>query len=193
MTSKKSPSKEALLWSRKKNPPLMDPPEADLLIKYAEKCDVHFVEIGTHKGGSTSLISKHLPQNITVTTIDTFEKPPIGSSPPQEKPPSLKEARETIEREGEISKVKIIKGVSWEIGKTWKKPIDILLVDGNHRYEAAKKDFDNWKPHIVTDGFILLHDINFEGVKRLFKEIRKNNTFSIQEIVGNFAVIKKIK
>ena len=31
-------SKVAIEWSRKKNPPLMDPWETDLLIKYVKKC-----------------------------------------------------------------------------------------------------------------------------------------------------------
>jgi predicted O-methyltransferase YrrM len=185
-------SKEAIIWSRKKNPPLMDPPETDLLIKYVKKCKIHFVEIGTHKGGSSALISKYLRKSAGLTTIDAFEKSPKSSFPPGN-PPSLKEAKENIEKEGDISKANIIKGVSWEIAENWERPVDILFIDGDHRYEAVKKDFTSWETHVVIGGFILMHDLDFKGVKKAFKELMKNPRFSLQEIVGTLAIIKKLK
>lgn len=192
--SKGKKAEIAYRWSRKKNPPLIDPvPETVLLLKYIEKCKIHFVEIGTYNGGASALISKYLPKNVNLTTIDIFKKPPKGSVPPPGDGPSLKEARETIKKEGKISKVKIIKGVSWEVAKSWKKPIDVLFIDGDHRYEAVKRDFTSWESHVVKGGFILIHDINFKGVKKAFKEVIKNKRFFLQEIVGTFAVIKKLK
>lgn len=169
----------------------MDPWEVDLLIKYARKCKIHFVEIGTHKGGSASLISKYLPQNVKLTTIDTFEKPPKGSIPPEEEPPEFEEAKETIEKQGDISKVEIIKGHSWEVAETWNKEIDMVLIDGDHRYHAVKKDFNSWGPHVVKDGYILIHDIDFKGVRKAYREILRNSGFLLEERVGTLAVIKR--
>jgi predicted O-methyltransferase YrrM len=187
-----SVSKEAIEWSKKKNPPLMDPPEVDLLIKYVKKCKIHFVEIGTHKGGSASLISKYLPSNVRLTTIDTFEKAPTGSVPPEEEPPTYDEARETIEKQGDISKVDIIKGCSWKVAEDWDRYIDVLFIDGDHRYVAVKKDFTCWEPYVVKGGYILMHDINLKGVKKAYRELLKSPIFSLQEKVGVLAVIKKL-
>jgi predicted O-methyltransferase YrrM len=189
---KHSVSKEALKWSRKKNPPLMDPLEVDLLIKYVKKCKIHFVEIGTHKGGSASLISKYLPTSVKLTTIDTFEKAPKGSVPPEEEPPTYDEARETIEKQGNLSKVDIIKGCSWKVAEYWNKRIDILFIDGDHRYIAVKKDITSWAPHVVKNGYILMHDVNLKGVKKAYRELLKSPRFSLEEKVGVLAVIKKL-
>jgi predicted O-methyltransferase YrrM len=187
------PSKEAILWSVKKNPPLLDPQETDLLMKYVRTCKLHFVEIGTHRGGSSALISKYLPKGALLTTIDIFDKPPRNSLPPEGRPASRKLAEENIRKEGDITRSEIISGVSWKVGKGWKKPVDVLFIDGDHRYQAVKSDMNAWIPHIVKGGIIILHDINFKGIERALKELVANPGFSVQEVVGTLAVIRKLK
>jgi predicted O-methyltransferase YrrM len=191
---KPSASKVAMSWTKKKNPPLMEPIETDLLIKYVKKCKIHFVEIGTYKGGSTSIISKYLPNDVHLTTIDIFKKASeiSISQPIKEKLPTYEEAKKTIEEQGNISKVEIIKGNSWKIAKNWKRKIDILFIDGDHSYEGVKRDFSNWEPYLVRGGYILMHDVNFKGVKKFIKEILKNPRFFFKERAGQLAVIKKL-
>ena len=188
---KQSVSRTAIRWSKKNNPPMMDPPESDLLIKYVKKCKIHFVEIGTYKGGSTSLISTYLPLGIRMTSIDIFKQAPRGSMSPKEKS-TYKEAKKTIKDQGNISKVDIIQGKSWEIARKWNKKIDVLFIDGDHRYKVVKKDFFNWEPHVIKNGFILMHDVNFEGVKKAYREILRNPRLILKEKIGNLAVIKKL-
>lgn len=189
--NKYSVSKTAIEWTKKKNPPMMDPPETDLLLKYVKKCKIHFVEIGTYKGGSASIISLYLPKGVRMTTIDIFRKVHEDALSPEE-PPTLKEAKETVKKQGNISKVDIIQGNSWEIARKWSKKIDILFIDGDHRYETVKKDFASWESYLVKGGFILMHDVNFKGVKKALKEILKIKRFSLTEKVGTLVVIKKL-
>jgi predicted O-methyltransferase YrrM len=40
----------------------------------------------------------------------------------------------------------------------WQGEIDLLLIDGDHSYEATRDDFDNWSPHVADGGTILFHD-----------------------------------
>lgn len=183
-------SKTAIEWSRKNNPPLMDPWETDLLTKYVKKCKSHFVEIGTHKGGAAALISNCISSKAKLTTIDIFEKPPKGSLPPPDKPPSYDEARQTIEKEGNISKVEIVKGVSWKVAEKWGGKVDVLFIDGDHRYAAIKKDFDSWKHHVLNGGYILIHDTDFPDVAKVVKEILKCPKYSLIEKSGTLIVIK---
>lgn len=191
-SKKEIASQVAVRWTKKKNPPLMDPCESDLLIEYVKKCKIHFVEIGTHKGGSASLISKYLPMKVSLTTIDIFEKAPKGSMPPEKKPPKYEEAKETIEKQGDISKVEIVKGYSWKVAENWDKDIDMLFIDGDHRYQAVKKDFNSWEPHVVKDGHILMHDINLKGVRKAYEEKLRSSRFLLKERVGSLVIIKKL-
>ena len=34
----------------------------------------------------------------------------------------------------------------------------MIFIDGDHRYEAVRKDFYDWVPHVRPGGFMLLHD-----------------------------------
>ncbi len=186
-------SNVAIKWSQEDNPPMMDPCETDLLIRYIKKCKKHFVEIGTYKGGSAALISKYLSKNIKLTTIDIFDNPPKGSIPPSKTPATYGEAKKTITKKGNIEKVRIIKGVSWNIAKKWKRKIDFLFIDGDHRYQGFKRDFENWEPNVIVRGFILVHDTNFPGIAKAIKEILKQKRFLLKEKSGNLIVIKKLK
>jgi predicted O-methyltransferase YrrM len=47
---------------------------------------------------------------------------------------------------------------SFEFWKTWTEPLDILLIDGNHSFEAVKNDFERYSKFVRKDGLILMHD-----------------------------------
>jgi len=60
------------------------------------------------------------------------------------------------------------------VKKQFDKPIDILFIDGDHKYEGAKKDFEMYVPLVKKGGLIIMHDtVNIrEGVKDFWKEIK---------------------
>lgn len=61
------------------------------------------------------------------------------------------------------------------------RPIDFVFIDGDHRYEGVKKDFELYAPLVRNGGIIAFHDILDPGVNRLWKEIRSK--FTHEEIV----------
>lgn len=72
-----------------------------------------------------------------------------------------------------LKNVEIIKGDFYEVSKTWKKPIDILHIDGAHDYADVKKNFNDWILHVKDGGIILMHDTcSFaDSVGVFFKEL----------------------
>jgi cephalosporin hydroxylase len=70
------------------------------------------------------------------------------------------------------------------------RKIDVLFIDGDHRYEGVKQDFENYKKFVRDGGLILLHDIVEDngrgrawagGVPKLWQELRSH--FPYQEFI----------
>lgn len=56
-----------------------------------------------------------------------------------------------------------INGDSKDVGKLWNgddkdSKIDLVFIDGDHRYDGCKGDMDAWLPHIKSGGILAFHD-----------------------------------
>ncbi len=51
------------------------------------------------------------------------------------------------------------------------RKLDIVFIDGDHRYEEVKADIEAWLPHVREGGILCGHDYNFEGVQKAVKEL----------------------
>lgn len=69
------------------------------------------------------------------------------------------------------------------------QPLDYLFIDGDHRYEGVKSDFEMYGPMVRKGGMIAFHDIvtgsshAVGGVPRFWSEIKEQYRF--QEIVND--------
>lgn len=55
--------------------------------------------------------------------------------------------------------------------KGWTRPIELLFVDGEHRYNYVKMDLEMWGKHLVRGGTVLMHDSSYPGVRRVINEL----------------------
>jgi O-antigen biosynthesis protein len=73
--------------------------------------------------------------------------------------------------------------------------IDLLHIDGAHRYDEVKEDFENWLPKLSDDGIILFHDIMERqrdfGVWRLWQAIARPRASFAFEFGHGLGVWKK--
>lgn len=99
----------------------------------------------------------------------------------------------------------LIEGDFTDVAQTWDKTIDILHIDGIHKYEDIKRDFETWSKFVTDDGIILLHDTCVEslnsrdyGVKKFFDELDMpkftfTHCYGLGVICGNEVVLNRIK
>jgi cephalosporin hydroxylase len=109
-----------------------------------------FVEVGTHKGGNSFLFSHAVPGNELGIGIDL----------------SVQNAAKLkhFARPGQIYHA--LHGDSQTVAMRERarsllggRPLDFLFIDGDHRYEGAKADFELYSPLVRAGGLIAFHDI----------------------------------
>lgn len=114
-------------------------PFANWLVK--EKDPKLTVDLGTYQGVSTLALSKH--NNGRVVTIDMNQ-----------------DTKYTDAIRGVYPNTEILEGKFSEfVDRFEDHSIDILHIDGDHKYESVKEDVETWIPKVAKDGVLLMHDI----------------------------------
>lgn len=66
-----------------------------------------------------------------------------------------------------------IKGDSAEEHKKWNLPIDLLYIDGGHKYVEVLADYLGWSKFVKPGGRIVFHDYNHDEIRRMINEYVK--------------------
>ena len=72
---------------------------------------------------------------------------------------------------GQLGRLHQIKGRSETIGLTWDKPVNLLLVDAWHTYDAVKADNATWLPHLRDRGIAWYHDYGTSN--EMYAEVKR--------------------
>jgi predicted O-methyltransferase YrrM len=149
-----------------------------------EKRPKTIVEIGTARGGTFWAIAQHAPADALLVSIDI----PAGS------PMDMRNGKDVYTgRDRERIKT-LIKGTQSLrlIDMNSQLPgalaalthalqgrqIDLLFIDGDHRYEGVKSDYEIFSPLVAPGGMIAFHDIVTHedervGVDRFWREVKR--------------------
>jgi predicted O-methyltransferase YrrM len=134
--------------------------EIALLARYATQAEKTIVEIGAAFGASSSILALHSGPGVTVHSIDPFVTDSIGTFRATEERCSanVEQVLRAFDKKSALVRWKLHKGYSYDVVANWNILVDMIFIDGDHRYEAVRKDFDDWFPHVRSGGFVLLHD-----------------------------------
>jgi predicted O-methyltransferase YrrM len=159
------------------------------------------VDLGVDWGFST--FSLAIPRIGKVYGIDNFVGDSfVGTDEQRLKYQFVTTKREKLHLQDNLT---LIEGDFNEVAETWDKKIDILHIDGSHKYEDIKQDFETWSKFLNDDGVILMHDTCVEnyngneyGVKRFFEEIDLpkvtfTHCFGLGVVSKNAQLIETIK
>lgn len=108
------------------------------------------VEIGSHRGRSTSVLAAAAPES-HVVAVDPFDNPRWGGGA---------ESRDTFLRNlaaAGVENVELLADLSTELRPTWNRAVDLLYIDGAHDYPTVADDLE-WAQHVVPGGAVLVHD-----------------------------------
>ncbi len=105
--------------------------------------------------------------------------------------------RKTLEAAGLEDTVVPIVCRSQVVARQWTTPLSLVFIDGGHTYEAANTDYTSWAPHIVPNGYLLIHDIFTDPEKggqapyEVYKEAIASGLFKILPIMKTLGVLQK--
>jgi predicted O-methyltransferase YrrM len=139
------------------------------------------LEIGTARGGTLLLFSEVATPDAVIVSVD-LPGGAFGSGYGLSRLPLLRSfarqrqhlvlLRRNSHSGSTLAKVK---------AKLTGRPLDFLMIDGDHTYDGARADFDMYGPLVRPGGLIALHDIVpgshdlVGGVPRLWSELRDSH------------------
>jgi predicted O-methyltransferase YrrM len=120
------------------------------------------VEIGSFRGRSTIVLSRAAADGVQIVAIDPHGG---GDRGPQEITPDQVRGdednrvfRANLERAGVEARVRHVRQMSDDAHGGVDGPIDMLYVDGAHRYAPARDDIAAWGARVPGGGALLVHD-----------------------------------
>jgi predicted O-methyltransferase YrrM len=139
-------------------------PQARRLYAAAAACppDGRIVEIGSFRGRSTIVLASAAPAGAEVVAIDPHAGTDRG---PQEIAGHERAAEEdrlafadNLARAGVAGRVRHVAAFSTDALDLVPGRVDVLYVDGAHRYGPARADLRDWGARVSPGGTLLVHD-----------------------------------
>ena len=150
------------------------------------------VQIGIAEGGSAWHARRTMHPQGTLHLIDTYPKV-LGLNL------SSIVARRLV---GSVDSGRVdwIRARSDEAVQQWRDPIDFLLIDGDHAYEAVRRDWEDWSPYVAPAGRVAFHDALLDapwmdesfGSARFVGELRReDDSWEMIDSVDSLAVFRR--
>jgi predicted O-methyltransferase YrrM len=136
------------------------------------------VEIGTDLGGSLYLWCRLAAADATIVSIDL----PGGAFGRSEAAVAARTLGDYARDEQHLHLLQLDSHRKSTLARLAEilrsRPVDLLMIDGDHSYEGVKTDFELYSPLVADGGLVVLHDILPNEVSpdchvdRLWRELR---------------------
>ena len=147
------------------------------------------IEIGTMKGGTLFLFSKITANNAIIISID-LPRARFGGGYPKYRIPLYRGFASQNQRIFLIRADSHLKSTLKKVQNILNdKKVDLLFLDGDHRYMGVKNDFEMYTPLLGKRGNVVFHDIvqcleQDVNVHKFWNEIKK--MYEFKEIVEDW-------
>jgi predicted O-methyltransferase YrrM len=105
--------------------------------------------------------------------------------------------RETLRKTNLEDTVIPIVSSSIIVGKMWQTPLSMVFIDGGHSFEAVYNDFLTWSPHLLQNGFLVIHDIFLDPAKggqaprQVYEKAISTDDYTILEMTRTLGVLRR--
>jgi hypothetical protein len=110
------------------------------------------VEIGVAEGASAAALREAMHSQGTLHLVDPFHLSRVPALN------FLKRAAHRAVNSAGMARIVWIEAFSHDAVRSWKQPIDFLLIDGDHHEEAVERDWQDWSPFVTDAGVVAFHD-----------------------------------
>lgn len=126
------------------------------------------VEIGSFRGKSACYIASVMPEGSHLYCIDPWQDSEVVREKEYRTNENFEVFVKNIEACGASENVTAIRDFSYNVSKSWDKPISFLYIDGGHEYDEVLSDIDGFVPHVISGGIVLFDDYStaFPGLQQ---------------------------
>jgi predicted O-methyltransferase YrrM len=169
------------------------PDECLLLMRLASQVrEGAIVEIGSYRGRSTLALAFGSSRGAAATVYAIEPHAHFTGVLGGRYGPDDREIFErNVARSGLSPLIRLISETSRSAAKKWNSEIGLLWIDGDHRYEAVKEDFELWSPFVHSRGRIAFDDSTVEGLgpHTLIEEILSSGRYKRLQNVGKITIV----
>ena len=167
------------------------------------------LEIGSYCGKSALYLGAACRENATVLFSVDHHRGSEEQQPGEEyfdpdlfdplsgRVDTLRQFRDTIDRAGLADTVVPIVCRSAVAARGWATPLSLVFIDGGHAFETVLSDYTVWSPHIVGEGYLLIHDIFSDPAQggqapyRVYRQALDSGLFQEVSMVKSLAVLQR--
>ena len=151
------------------------------------------VEVGAYRGRSTvalgrgSLDGDRVPV-FTIEPHQTFTGVLGGRFGPADAGAFHRAMLET----GCYHVVRLVSLSSEQVVQGWRLPVALLWIDGDHRYDGVRRDFESWRPYLVKGAIVVFDDASDPaiGPHRLIAELLATGGYEKVEEFGKMTLLR---
>jgi hypothetical protein len=151
------------------------------------------VEVGSYRGRSTVALGRG--------SLDGYRVPVFAIEPHQPftgvlggrfGPADAGAFYRAILETGCYHVVRLVSLSSEQVAPGWRLPVALLWIDGDHRYEGVRRDFESWRPHLMESATVVFDDAADPslGPHLLIAELLTTGRYEKVEEFGKMTVLR---
>jgi predicted O-methyltransferase YrrM len=117
------------------------------------------VEIGTAAGGTLFLFTRVAASDAALVTVDLPRGGPFGGGYARSSIPLLRSFARPGQRIELVRRDSQQEETAREVARRAGGPVDFLFLDGDHRYDGVRRDYELYEPLVRPGGLVALHDV----------------------------------